>query len=188
MTLKYKTCLFCIGTSGCPAGSKIKNEVVNKNWIKPEDLVPFRYEPISDDLNSVFREIYFGRKTMNDRSRIAYYFKKFDSDPIISKVYDDGTPWTASVYEDSSLLKAFVKISLTASISEEDGRDWFDFTSGINDGKFNCIELCTAWTTVDQSDGYTYYNDIRPITRLNFTDKDLAEKDASWEINYDLIF
>ena len=188
MTLKYKTYLFCIGTSGCPAGSKIKNEVVNKNWIRPEDLVPFRYQPVSDDLNSVYRGIYFGRKTMTDRNRIAYYFKKFDSDPIVSKVYDDGTPWSSSVYDDSSVLKAFVKISLTASVDNEDGRDWFDYTSGINDGKFNCLELCMAWANVDLNDGYTYFQDVRPITRLNFTDKDLAEKDASWEIKYDLIF
>jgi hypothetical protein len=95
--LEYTVFGFCMGTSGCNRGSRIKNEVSNKLWIAPEDMVPFRYQPIGDDLDDSLRSIYNGRKTMNDRGFIAYYFKKFDSDPIVSKLYDDGTPWTSSV-------------------------------------------------------------------------------------------
>lgn len=184
--LEYKTFLFCMGTSGCAAGSKIKFEVDSKKWIAPEDMVPFRYQPIGNDLDSVLRNMYFGRKTMLDRNRIAYYFKRFDSDPIVNKVYEDRSPWTSSVYGDSSTLSARVKVELTCSVDEEDGRDWFDQTSGINDGRFNCIQLLMAWAS--QVDGHTYYQDVRPITRLNFPDRALNELGDSWEIRYQIYF
>jgi hypothetical protein len=186
MGLNYITCLFCMGTSGCNRGSRIKNEVSNKLWIAPDDMVPFRYQPIGDDLDDSLRSIYNGRKTMDDRGFIAYYFKKFDSDPIVSKLYDDGTPWTSSVYDDQTPLGARVKVGLTATVDEEDGRDWFDNTTGINDGVFNTISLLLAWPS--EIDGYTYYQDVRPLTRLNFPDRSLSEIGASWSIKYDLYF
>ena len=183
--LGYKVFLFCMGTSGCAAGSRIKLEVDNKSWIAPDDMVPFRYQPIGNDLDETLRTMYFGRKTFRDRNRIAYYFKKFDSDPIVSKVYDDGSPWTSSVYSDQTTLSARAKIDLTCSVNTDDGRDWFDQTTGINDGRFNCIQLLTAWAA--QIDGYTYYQDVRPVTRLNFPDKSLSELGDSWEIRYQII-
>ena len=139
--LGYKIFLFCIGTSGCAVGSQIKFEVSNQNCID------------GDDLDDVLRTHYFGRKTMRDRNRIAYYFKRFDSDPIVNKVYEDGSPWTSSVYSDKTSLSARVRVDLTCTIDEDDGRDWFSQTSGINDARFNCLELLTAWPA--QIDGYT---------------------------------
>ena len=185
--LKYTVFGFCMGTSGCNRGSRIKNEVSNKLWISPNnDIIPFRYQPIGDDLDDTLRGIYNGRKTYNDRGYIGYYFKKFDSDPIVSKVYDDGTPWTSSVYDDHTTLGARVKVGLTATVDEEDGRDWFDNTSGINDAVFNTISLLIGWAS--EVDGYTYYQDVRPLTRLNFPDRELSEQGASWTIKYDLYF
>lgn len=183
--LGYKVYLFCIGTSGCPIGSQIKLEVSNKSWIEPNDLVPFRYQAMDNDLDDVLRTYYFGRKTMANRKRIAYYFKRFDSDPIISKVYEDGSPWTSSVYSDKTSLSARVKVDLTCTINEDDGRDWFDQTSGINDARFNCLQLLTAWPA--QVDGYTYFQDVRPVTRLNFPNRVLSELGDSWEIRYSII-
>jgi len=184
--LEYTVFGFCMGTSGCNRGSRIKNEVSNKEWIAPDDMVPFRYQRAGDDLDDVMRGIYNGRKFFADRGYIAYYFKKFDSDPIVSKVYDDGTPWTSSVYDDQTTLGARVKVGLTATIDEEDGRDWFDNTSGINDAVFNTISLLIGWAS--EIDGYTYYQDVRPLTRLNFPDRVLSEIGASWTIKYDLYF
>lgn len=183
--LGYKIFLFCIGTSGCAVGSQIKFEVSNKNWIEPTDLVPFRYQPIGDDLDDVLRTHYFGRKTMRDRNRIAYYFKRFDSDPIVNKVYEDGSPWTSSVYSDKTSLSARVRVDLTCTVDEDDGRDWFSQTSGINDARFNCLGLLTAWPA--QIDGYTYFQDVRPVTRLNFPNKVLSELGDSWEVRYSII-
>lgn len=181
----YKVFLFCIGTSGCAVGSQIKFEVSNKSWIEPTDLVPFRYQPIGDDLDDVLRTYYFGRKTMLDRNRIAYYFKRFDSDPIVNKVYDDGSPLTSSVYSDKTSLSARVRVDLTCTIDEDDGRDWFSQTSGINDARFNCLQLLIAWPA--QIDGYTYFQDVRPVTRLNFPNRVMSELGDSWEIRYQII-
>lgn len=183
--LGYKVYLFCIGTSGCAVGSQIKFEVSNKSWIEPNDMVPFRYQSVEDDLDDVLRTHYFGRKTMLSRNRIAYYFKRFDSDPIVSKVYEDGSPWTSSVYSDQTSLSARVKVDLTCTVDEDDGRDWFDQTSGINDARFNCLQLLSAWPA--QIDGYTYFQDVRPVTRLNFPNRVLSELGDSWEIRYSLI-
>lgn len=183
--LDYKIFLFCIGTSGCAVGSQIKFEVSNKSWIEPNDMVPFRYQPTDNDLDDVLRTHYFGRKTMVDRNRIAYYFKRFDSDPIISKVYEDGSPWTSSVYSDQTTLAARVRVDLTCTVDEDDGRDWFDQTSGITDARFNCLQLLVAWPA--QIDGYTYFQDVRPVTRLNFPNRVLSELGDSWEVRYSLV-
>ena len=186
MTLDYKTCLFCIGKDGCNRESAIWYPVENKKWIDTDNIIPFQYVPASNDLDAEERKIYFGRKTFSDESRIAYYFKAFDSDPIIKKQFADGTPWTSSVYSDTSELKAQVSVTNTLSITKADGRDYFINTSGINDGRFNSIELCAAWGgTVG---GYTYYQDIRPITRINFPNKYLNDLTASWDIIYTIYF
>lgn len=186
LTPNYKICLFCMGTSGCAKGSQIKYEVSNKKWISPADLVPFRYVEYNNDLNSIYRNIYFGRKNITDKQMIAYYFKKFDSNPVITRQYENGTNWTTEIYEDDSTLRASVKVGLTFTIDEEDGRDYFDKTTGINDAHFNTIELLAGWTEV--IDGYTYYQDVRPFTRLNMPHRYLSSNGDSYEFKYYLYF
>lgn len=183
---EYYTWLFCMGTSGCNRESALKYEVSNKKWIAPEDLVPFQYLPFNKDLDEEGREIYFGRKTLNDQKYIAYYFKKFDSDPTVRKQLEDGTPIDSTIYDDTSELPAQIVVENTLSITEDDGRDYFINTTGINDARFNCISLCMAWKEV--IDGYTYYQDIRPCTRLNFANRFLNDLNASFDIIYRIYF
>lgn len=186
LTFQYKVCLFCMGTSGCAKGSQIKYEVSNKKWINPEDLVPFKYVEYNNDLNNIDRNIYFGRKLLPEKEAVAYYFKKFDSNPVINRQYENGTNWTTSIYDDDSTLRANVRVGLTFTIDEQDGRDYFDKTTGINDALFNTIELLAAWTEV--IDGYTYYQDVRPFTRLNMPHKYLSSNGDSYEFKYYLYF
>lgn len=187
LTLDYKIFLFCMGTSGCARGSQIKYEVSNKGWINPSDLVPFKYVNLSEDLNEVQRRNYFGRKSILDKDKVAYFFKKFDSHALLSREYEDGSPWTSELYNDSSTLRANVKVSITFNIDEDDGRDYFDNTTGINDARFNTIELLAAWPKV-LDDGYTYYQDVRPFTRLNMPNKPLSSNGDSYEFRYYLYF
>lgn len=182
----YMTQLFCIGTSGCNKESALVYEVDNKHWIDPDDMIPFRYVPFEHDLTQAEREVYFGRKTFGDRSFYGYYFKKFDSDPTISKQLEDGTPIDSSIYDNNSELTAQVVVTNTMSVTVDDARDWFIETTGINNGRFNCIELCMSWTKV--IGGFTFHQDIRPITRINFPNKLLNDLGASWEIVYQIYF
>lgn len=187
LSLNYKACLFCMGTSGCALGSQLKREVSNKSWIAPEDLVPFQYVPINSDISDLYRRVYYGRKFNTENNMISYYFKRFDANPIISREFEDGSPWSKEIYKDDSTLKANVKINLTMTVDETDGRSFFERTVGIADARFNTIEVLAAWADV-QSDGFTYYQDIRPITRLNFPNRALSELNDSFEIKYSFYF
>lgn len=183
----YFTYLFCVGTSGCNRESAIKYEVSNKKWIAPADLVPFQYVPFGKDLDKTQREMYFGKKTLADKKFYAYYFKAFDSDPTIRRQLEDGTPIDSSIYDDSSELPAQVVIENNLSITKDDCRDYFINTTGINDARFNCLSLCMAWK--DVVDGYTYYQDIRPITRINFANRFMNDSiESGWDIIYRIYF
>ena len=164
----------------------IKYEVSNKKWIAPADLVPFQYVPFGKDLDKTQREMYFGKKTLADKKFYAYYFKAFDSDPTIRRQLEDGTPIDSSIYDDSSELPAQVVIENNLSITKDDCRDYFINTTGINDARFNCLSLCMAWK--DVVDGYTYYQDIRPITRLNFSNESLIDLSKGIDIIYHVYF
>jgi hypothetical protein len=182
----YCTQLFCMGTSGCNRESALRYEVINKSWIAADDLVPFQYVPYTADLDSTNRAIYYGRKDYTDKKMIAYYFKKFDSDPTYKVQLEDGTAIDSNIYSDTSELVAQVMVTNSLTITKDDGRDYFINTTGINDGRFNCIELCLAWYKV--INGFSYYQDIRPCTRINFPNKYFADLGASWDIVYQIYF
>ena len=182
----YVTQVFCVGTSGCNRESAIWYPVSNKKWIAPTELVPFRYVPFNNDLTNLQREIYFGRKTISNVQHYAYYFKKFDSNPVYKKQYEDGTPWNAGIFKDNSAANAQMSVTTTMTITKDDCRDYFIETTGINDGRFNCLSLCLSWT--DVFNGFTYYQDIRPLTRINFPNKFLNDLTCEWLITYHIYF
>lgn len=182
----YVCQLFCMGTSGATKDSAMKFEVVNKWWIKPAELIPFQYVPDDDDLDSTKRTVYYGRKTIPERKKIAYYFKKFDSNPVLKRQLEDGTVIDSHIYEDTSDLVAETIVTNSLTISQDDGRDFFINTTGINNAKFNTIEMCLAWYKV--INGITYFQDIRPCTRINFQNKHLSDLGSSWDIVYQFYF
>ena len=182
----YVTQIFCVGTSGCNRESAIWYPVSNKKWIAPSELVPFQYVPFDKDLTDLQRETYFGRKTISGTQHYAYYFKKFDSSPVYRKQYEDGTPWNAAIYEDNSDANAQMSVTNTMTVTKDDCRDYFINTTGINDGRWNCLSLCLAWT--DVYNGFTYYQDIRPATRINFPNKFLNDLTSEWLVTYHIYF
>ena len=183
---KYCAQLFCVGTSGCNRESGLSYDVVNKWWIDPDDLIPFQYVPYDRDPNALKRSIYFGRKPLTDKKMVAYYFKKFDSDPVLKRQLEDGTPIDTNIYSDMSELSVQTLVVNSMTITIDDLRDYFIKTTGINDGRYNCLQLCLAWYTV--INGFSYYQDIRPCTRINFPNRYLSDLGLSWDIVYQIYF
>lgn len=181
---RIKTCLFCVGTNGCGRENSQVYDVDYTKWIDPDSIVPFQYLLKAKDLKSVQRSIYFGRKELTDR--FAYYFKAFDSDPQLIQQYTDGTLVDQTVYTNNSTLEAETYVAMTMSIDKYDCRDYFINTTGINDARINTVSLCTAWYKV--IDGYRVYQDIRPITRLNFPNEALIDLRKGIDIEYFVYF
>lgn len=180
-----KCCLFACGTQGC---GKENSQVVPVKYtgrIAPEgDLVPFRYQLPQNDLSAELREKYFGRKTLDDR--IAYYFKGFETEPALKMRFVDGTVIDADLYNSQNQTDAETFIEMTMRVTKEDFRDYFRATTGINDARINSISLLTAWYT--ESEGYKWYQDIKPFTQLNIPNEPLIDLTKGIDITYHIYF
>jgi len=178
--------LFAVGVGGCGPEVSQKLDVDYTKWISAEDLVPFRYQLTNADISADLREKYFGRKTIAAADRIAYYFKAFEQAPIFKQEYVDGTPIDENIYmsDNSMRVESYVEIKL--SITPEDCREFFIATTGINDAKINTISLLTAVPKV--INGYTVYQNIRPLTKLNFSTESLIEEDKGIDIIYQIFY
>lgn len=174
--------LFAMGTGGCgPEGSQVYDVDYTK-WIDKDHLVPFRYCISDNDLNDELREKYYGRKELKELDRIAYYFKGFDSDPIAKCAYLDGTPVDSNVYLSENKQKVRTYIELNMSVNEYDFRDFYEATTGINNCEVNTISLLTAYPKM--IDGHIVYQDIQPLTRLNFSNESLRDLTKGIDITY----
>ena len=174
-----KVLLFCIGTDGCGTEGSQVFTVDYNSWIAPEAIVPFRYPLTSNDLSAELRESYFGRKEDGDYA--AYYFKRFTSGPDLHQQYIDGTPIDSNVLNTGEDVETYVEVVLT--ITKDDCRDFFIATTGIDECRFNSISLCYAYPLI-ADDGYTYFNDIHPLTRLNIPNEYLIDITKGVEIIY----
>lgn len=176
--------LFAVGVGGCGQEASQVYKVDYTKWIQPEDLVPFRYQLKSNDLGNFMRDKYFGRKTTDDR--IAYYFKAFENPPEFIQQYVDGTPIDENIYlsDRTDEVESFVQLNL--KITKDDCRDFFLATTGINSAKINTISLLTAWKK--EIDGHIYYQDIRPITKINFPNESLIDISKGIDIIYDIFY
>lgn len=183
----HKAYLFCVGTDGCGRECSQIYAEQYRSWIDEESIVPFQYRAPDDDLTATERTVYFGRKTL-ENSKIAYYFKAFDSKPVFTQQLTDGTPLDASLYTLNTNYDAESVVTVQLSISKTDCRDFFINTTGINDARINCISLCTAWATTDPSTNYKYYQDIRPCTRLNFANESLIDLTKGITFSYSVYF
>ena len=181
----HKCCLFCVGYDGCGRENSQVYAEKYASWISPIDgIVPFQYRAIDDDCNQYERSVYYGRKTLSNY--IAYYFKKFDSDPTLTQQLTDGTPIDSTIYDMQTDLEAETVVTMQLSITRTDCRDYFINTTGINDCRINTISLCTAWKRT--IDGYDYYQDIRPLTKLNFPNESLIDLNKSITFSYSIYF
>lgn len=179
-------CLFCVGISGCGPESSQVYDVDYTKWIDPDDLVPLRYQLDDDDLSDEDRGKYFGRKEIPAMNRIAYYFKAFEIDPVFKAQYVDGTPIDEHLYVSDNTIDVEVFVEMKLSITKRDCRDYFIAHSGINDSKINTISLCTAYPK--EYNGNAYYQNIKPLTRLNFPNESLIDQTKGIDIIYDLFY
>lgn len=176
-----KICLFCCGTQGCGQENSQVIPVKYTGRIAPEgDLVPFRYQLPQNDLSAELRAKYFGRKTTSDR--IAYYFKGFETDPTLKMRFVDGTVIDADLYNSQNQTDAETFVEMSLRVTKEDFRDYFRATTGINDARINSISLVTAWYT--ESDGYKWYQNIKPFTQLNIPNESLIDLTKGIDITY----
>lgn len=177
-----KILLFCCGIDGCGTENSQVYPVDYKKWIAPENLIPFRYQLGSNDLSDDLRNIYFGRTAINGGEYLAYYFKRFEGAPVLVQQYIDGTPVDSSVYESAKTESAETYVEINLKITKEDIRDYFISTVGIDEARINSISLCSAYPV--EEDGYTYFKDIRPLTKLNIPNEQLIDMTKGIEIVY----
>ena len=180
-----KVCLFCCGTKGCGAENSQVYPVKYTKRINPSgDLVPFRYQLKQNDLSDELREIYFGRLETADR--YAYYFKAFESDPVMYMRYVDGTIIDSNLYDSQNETDAETFVEMSLRITKDDFRDYFRATTSINDAKINCLSLITGWYT--ESGGYKWYQDLIPLTQLNIPNEPLIDLTKGIDITYHIYF
>lgn len=178
--------LFALGISGCGPENSQVYDVDYTKWIAPEDLVPFKYQLTANDLSDADREKYFGRKAIPASDRIAYYFKSFETDPVFRQQYIDGTPIDENIYISDNQLDVQSYVELKLSVTTRDCRDYFVATTGINDARINTISLLTA--IPKEINGYTVYQNIRPLTKLNFPNISLIDEDTAVDITYQIFY
>ena len=145
-------------------------------------MIPFRYQPIDNDLAPSMRERYFGRKTVNNEY-YAYYFKTPETTAQMYAQYIDGTPIDANVFNSSNRTEAEFYVQTILLITKDDCRDFFINTTGINTALVNQFSLCQAWKVTDK-DGNTWYQDILPVTQFNMSNEPLIDLSKGIEITY----
>lgn len=177
--------LFAVGTSGCGDEPNQVFDVDYTKWIQPEDLVPFRWQNKNNDLGTYMRDKYFGRKTESDGS-VKYYFKAFEAPPEIKQEYADGTPIDENIYLSDRKDEVSTYVELNLKITKDDCRDFFLKTTGIKDARVNAISILTAYKV--EYEGFTYYQNIRPLTLIHFPSELLVDISKGIDVIYQIFY
>lgn len=175
-----KILLFCIGTGGCGVENSQVYPVNYKQWIDSDHLIPFRYPTLEKDISKELQKTYTGR--VEKGTRVAYYFKRFDTEPRFVQQYIDGTPVDSTIFTSKKIDYAESYVEVVLKISKEDTREWFIATTGINTAKVNQLSLCEAW--VKTVDDVPYFQDIHPVTVLNFPNEPLIDITKGIDVIY----
>lgn len=177
-----KVFAFCVGNDGCGTeGSQIFAVDYNSR-ISPAGIVPFRYPMLSNDLSDEERKLYFGRK--EDGSYVPYYFKRFSSGPNLFEQYLDGTPIDANVYTSGQEYEVFVECIL--DVAKQDAREFYVATTGLSSARVNSVSLLYGYPR--KVGGKDYLMDVRPFTRLNFSNEYLLDLSKGLQIIYHTYF
>ena len=200
-------CLFSIADSGCGSTHNSIKVSTYTDRLKPapsspssvndftsDMIMPFRFVPFSDDLSANLRKFYYGKKTFGSLNIggttgwIGYYFKKFDSEPMLHLRFADGTQITAdNVYSVGTTQEAECYVEMRLRITRLDFRDYFEKVLGWDKARISSLSLNFAWYR-DESDQYRYYQDITPYTILNFDYKDLQDLTVAMDVLYEIYF
>ncbi len=180
-----KICLFGCGTGGCGTeNSQVYPEKYTGRINPATELIPFRYQLPQNDLSAELRTKYFGRLTST--TRIAYYFKAFESNPEMFARFVDGTTIDNTLYSSSNTSDAEFYVEMNLRITKEDFRDYFRAVTGINDARVNSVSLLSAWYS--ESEGYKWYQDIIPMTQLNIPNEPLIDLTKGIDIVYHIYY
>lgn len=183
-TSPEKVFLFCVGTDGCGRENSQVYEVNYAKWCPPEYLVPFRFPLLTEDISAAKKKIYHGRRIIGNR--VAYYFKEFETKPVKKIRFEDGTIVDSTVYNSTKESDVETFIELNLKVTEEECREFFVHTVGINEARINTISLCAAWKK--EIDGETTYQDIRPLTKYNMPNEQLIELSKGLDIIYQIYY
>ena len=179
-----KVVLFGVAKDGAfPESTEIR--AVNYKKIPAiEDMIPFRYPAIANDLGAADRNVYFGRKQLTNY--VAYYFKAFDVEPVIYMQFTDGTPVDSQLYKSDNILEAECFAELRLKVTKEDCREFFAATLTPSEAKVNSIMLFDAWYT--EVNGIKYFQNIQPLTKLNIVNESLADATKGLDIVYHIYY
>lgn len=164
-------CLFGVGVGGAAENNITKLEDKYNEYILP-DMIPFRFT--NEDLSDTDKLKYFGMKDIDDS--VAYYLKRFDTDPIIRHTFKNGKEGEDGSEVDSSYfttgsetgVQSFTEYCLT--ISKKDVREWFAYNGNIEESRVNSIGLFTAVYDGDLRD----YANIQLFSKLNIPTEPLS--------------
>lgn len=177
----HKILLFCCGIDGCGDQNSQVYPVDYTKWIAPIDMVPFRYQLKTNDISNEMRETYFGR--VETDTHIAYYFKRFENIPHLVQQFIDGTLVTSDIYNSAKKDAAETYVEMNLKITKQDIRDYFVATVGIENARINTISLCSAYPVMGD-DGFMYFKEIRPVTKLNFPNEQFIDVSKGIDIIY----
>ena len=190
-------CLWCAGRDGFVNTANEVKALNNLELIRPEDMVPFRYQNADDDLPQELRSVYFGRKTTKD-NHIAYYFKAFGTQVMLHVRYLDGTEVTPNLYNVDSSQIAEIWTEMRLEVSMNDFRDYFNDVIGWDNADISSISLLTGWYDDTKAENpqasaadkiyYKWYQDVVPFSKWNFRKIDLFDQTKAVDFIYQVYF
>lgn len=188
----YITCLWCAGRDGAATSPNEVYVVNNTDRIEPvDDILPFQYRDIEDDLDHDAREIYFGKRTNSVTGKISYFFKKFDTTPQLHINYIDGTEVTEDMWSVVTNQSVEIYVEMKLAVTKNDFRDYFEEVIGWDNADISTISLVTAWYT-EEEDGTVgvckYYQDILPFSKFNFKAEELVDKTRAIDFTYQVFY
>jgi hypothetical protein len=138
-------------------------------------LIPFRFT--AETLSELDRKKYFGKK-VNDAGITSYYYKKFETTPVIKHIWktgedveeetmvDPGDVWSNEAGLNS--IETFTEIIL--KINKQDIKEWFINLEQEDRTRINTIALLTGEYVDDTESGtpqpYGDYRDVRLFSKL----------------------
>jgi len=181
--------LFAIGNTGVYKNSSNSGvyPVPYVGKISADELIPFKYQSLTNDISEDEKSMYFGRKTTNEK--YIYYFKRPESISEPIQQYTDGTPIDENVYENDRQLEVESFVRLTLKVTKDDLRGYFEAIA--IEKAVSSLSILTGYATnMPDENGVnrTYYQNIRPLTLYHFGQEDLIDPDKGLTILYDMFF
>ena len=182
--------LFAVGSDGCDLSAIKAKTAKYKDYLKitenpglVDGLIPF----IAEDETTNSENKYFGKRTFtfDSKAKVHYLFKTIEgySSNLITTngvtCSETDLPLASNIDD----LEFYVSVNL--KISDKECRSLFNQV-GSDVKRINSISLLTARKKVVNNVPY-YYN-IRPLTKLNFTNEFLVEGNKSLDITYNIYY